>query len=178
MPQHTAPQLMHSWLAAWAGVLALILSACGSQTATQNPVAAGPDLCQVTADVEGLVVQRISYASGPPRFSFPAEVAITKPAVARKIAAYVCQLPAAPSGGTVSDNCPAEVGIKYVLHIKIINYGMISINADPTGCESVWGQGLATRSTVLSPGFWQALGTAMGLRRPNGQTFVGTHPSV
>src|SRR6266851_10406610 len=60
-----------------------------------EPLAAGPDLCQVTADVERLVVQRRSWKP-PGSFGFPLRADMTNPAVAREIAADVCELPVAP----------------------------------------------------------------------------------
>ncbi len=167
--QRPARLSLQLWLAAGAGVLATVTSACGSRPAVQTPSAGGADLCQVTADVERLVVQRLGiYPVG--FFSFPASVSVTNPTTAREIAAAVCALPVVPSGAIF--HCPNDSGIIYSLRF-IVNGGAKSIEADPTGCQGVWGQGFVARRTALSPGFWPTLGTAMGLPRPSRRTFVG-----
>jgi hypothetical protein len=53
----------------------------------------------------------------------------------------------------------------------MINVDVISIDADASGCQEAGGRDFPGR--VLSPGFWHVLGTAMGLRRPTHQTFIG-----
>jgi hypothetical protein len=160
------------WLAARAGVLALIVSACGSGAAGQSPLSAGPELCQVTTYVERLVVQRPGIFP-PGYFSFPANVSVTNPAIARQLAVDVCALPVVPSGE--SFRCPIDFGVIYNLRFRSINGGLISLDADPSGCQGVWGKGLATRRAVFSPDFWRELGTAMGLPRPSREVFIGKH---
>ena len=152
------------------------MSACGGSAAAQNPVGTGADLCQVTADVERLVVQRLApYGDPPSSFGFPARVSVTNLAAAREIAADVCALPVVPPGVY---HCPKGFGITYNLRFSTVDGDVISVEAGPTGCQTVWGQDFVTRRTALSPGFWQELGTAMGLHRPSQQTFVGKRPEV
>ena len=167
MPQDTAPQLMRSWLAVWAGVLALILSACGSRPAVQTPLAGGHDLCQDKTNVERLVVQQ--PANYPPQY-LRFNVSVMNSAVAQQIAADVCALPIVPPGE--SFRCPKDYPITYAIQFIMLNGDVKTLEGDVTGCQEIWGRGFATRR-ALSPGFWRALGTAMGLRRPSYETFVG-----
>src|SRR5690348_11433241 len=116
LTQRAVHPLTRPWPAARAGVLALIMSACGSSAAVQNPVGAGPGLCQITAQVEGLVVQRLApYGDLSSSFGFPASVAVTNPTAAREIAADVCALPVVPPGVY---HCPKGFGIIYNLRFS------------------------------------------------------------
>lgn len=163
-----------AWLAAGAGVLALLIPGCGP--AAQESARAGDDLCQVTTVVKRLEVQRVDPSDPSRTFSFPARVPVTNPAAARRIAVDVCALPAVPSG--VVYHCPAGADITYNLRFSTVDGDVISIEAGPTSCQYVWGHRFTMRRTALSPGFWHELGNAMGLHRPSLQTFVGTLPQV
>lgn len=174
MRHHVVPPPMRAGLAAGAGVLALSIAGCSP--APNDSARAGRDLCQVSAVVKRLVVQRIDPNDPSRTFTFPARVQVTKPDVARRIAADVCALPAVPSG--VVYHCPPGADITYDLQFSTVDGDVISIEAAPTSCQYVWGHGFVTRRTALSPDFWPELGNAMGVHRPSLQTFVGTLPQT
>lgn len=144
------------------------LTACGSDL---GPSAARYGLCGNAGGVDRLVVERMNLLpQNHPRFTFPAKITVSDPVKARSVAHAVCALPPMPRGPM---SCGADMGITYRLGFAAGARKLPPVRADVGGCTGVSGIG-QTRWTARSPGFWRALGAAMGIAQPSQPTFSGT----
>lgn len=139
-----------------------------TSTARSNQVAY---LCHVIPRVDRLIITR--HAPGNQfHFTFPVVVTVTNAAAAREVATSACALPDVPTGVR---HCPAGFAVSYHLIFWVQGQkgpGADLIVVNPTGCQSVTGLGPA-RTTSFGAGFYQLLGTAMGLKNASYRTFVG-----
>jgi hypothetical protein len=107
-------------------------------------------------------------------FPFPDQVIVTSPATARAVARAVCALPAMPGGAV---NCPAMLlGTSYQLTFTAAGARLPVVTAEATGCQTVTGAGPPRRASA-APGFWRALGNAMGLYAAGPPVFRGDGPA-
>lgn len=144
----------------------------GSGTGTGSGGGAG-SLCASIDSLDRLVVTRSdAFPGNHLRFSFPSVVTVSNPHNVRAAARAVCSLPPMPSGVF---NCPADLGVDYGLSFAAGARRFATVTVDATGCETVEHLG-ATRWIARTPGFFTALGAAMGLAGANGGTFAGSGP--
>jgi hypothetical protein len=172
-----------------AGAAALVMTACGSQLASQSGATqsarpgqgsggtlapgtgTGRDgLCSDVAAVTRLAVTRVTAL---PRshlhFTFPAGVTVTSPAEARAVARALCALPVMPSGVM---SCPMDWGVSYRLDFAAGRTSFPGITAAASGCNAVHGAGAVRQAD--SAGFWIVLGAAMGIKHAAGSALRGT----
>lgn len=170
----------------WAllGVVAVLgavaLAACGSVAAPGSAAGSGhhtsagspatadvgtaePALCRDTATLTSLVITRNHGYRVPELLpGFPNQVTVTNPALIRAVARGLCALPDVPRGVY---NCPALLlGTAYTLHFAVGGRSLPLVTVNTTGCLTVIGVGPARR--VSSPGFWQVLSRAIGVKMP------------
>ena len=125
-------------------------------------------LCRVAERVDRLVVQRHdAFPQNHVRFTFPAHVVVASPEAVRASARALCALKPFPSGPIA---CPADWGIAYHLTFED-GSDVYRVIASPTGCPSAAGD--IGKDRWAPPHLWHALGTSMGLRRPDQQSFAG-----
>ena len=124
--------------------------------------------CQSVAYLNRLIVHR---TNGNPqlhlRFPFPSVVFLTNASSVQDAAKALCALPKLPTGVL---HCPGDIGLDYHLTFSGTSRGFPTIVVPATGCQMVWGLG-PTRWIARSPGFWRALGKAMGLVNATYATF-------
>jgi hypothetical protein len=161
----------------------ITLTACGSQAAATDPAAtnsasptataaatAGVALCANAAKVNRLVISRVStIPQNHFRFAFPRGVTVSDPAKAQAVATALCALPSMPHGAV---NCPNDSGVAYRLSFAAAGRGFPMVTAQASGCMQVLGVG-AVRTISRSPGFWTALGRAIGIPHPSSTALRG-----
>lgn len=158
---------------------AVAVAACGSVPAPGSAPASGhdatagtheaaggtaqPALCRDTSALTSLVVTRNHGYKVPELLpGFPSQVTVTNPALIQAVARALCALPDMPSGVF---NCPALLlGTAYTLHFAMGARSLPLVLVNSTGCETVTGVGPVRK--VSSPGFWQVLSRALGVKMP------------
>ena len=130
-----------------------------------------PALCRDAATVNRLEMVRARGIRVPELApAFPNQVTVTDPALVREVDRALCALPDMPRGVL---NCPALLlGTAYTLHFSVDGRALPLVTINATGCETVTGVGPVRR--VTSPGFWQVLSRAIGVKMP--PVFGGDHP--
>lgn len=153
--------------------MGVALAGCGDTVARDS---GGPSPCGSVPQLDKMVVQRTdSFPQNHFRFDFPALVTVTAPARVQGAARALCGLPAMPTGGAI--NCPADFGISYSVELSAGGEQFALITVDATGCQTVRGVRATASWAETSPGFWQALGNALGLAHPDYPAFRGTGPA-
>jgi hypothetical protein len=139
-----------------------------AQLGRPQPQAPVTSLCPVAGRVDQLVVQRHdAFPQNHIRFTFPAHVVVASTKAVQASALALCGLKPFPSGPIA---CPADWGIAYHL-----TFGdgpdVYRVLVSPTGCPSAAGD--IGKNRWATPHLWHTLGTSVGLRRPDQQTFAG-----
>lgn len=156
--------------------LALLVSVTlvvGTGASLAAPKHKSAALCQQLARLTRLVVTRSDrLPQNNTTFSFPARVTVSNPPQGRSVALALCALPYMPKGAIA---CPADLGIVYQLAFLGPKQAYPPVTVDASGCQGVHGLG-PTRWVERSPGFWNSLGSAMGLARPAYAALRGSLP--
>jgi hypothetical protein len=175
--QPSRPPRRGIWTAALLTAV-LCLAACGAATSTsiRSPT---PRVVPTTAlglaldHLDHLDISRIdAFPQNHLAFSFPAKVTVSVPVAVRAVARALLALPTLPS---TKLNAPVDLGISYRLVFATPDRPLPPITVAAMGTQAVRGLG-TTRWLARSPGFWNTLGSAMGLARPQYATFRGTSP--
>jgi hypothetical protein len=182
-PQATAPHAAARFavalLAAALLAIALGLAACGSaaSSGSRTPAPSASPATALERELDHLdrlvVVRSDAFPQNHLGFSFPEKVTVGDPVEVRTVARALLALPAMPA--TVL-NAPIDLGITYRLTFATPNGSLPAISIAATGAQTVRGLG-TTRWLARSPGFWNTLGSAMGLARPDYATFRGAPTS-
>lgn len=183
-PHVTAPHVtaLHAAVRSAAALLAVVvlaialgLAACASAASsgsrTPTPGASPTTILGRELDhLDRLVVVRSdAFPQNHLGFSFPTKVTVGDPVEVRAVARALLALPAMP---TTALSAPIDLGITYRLTFATPSGPLPAISIAATGAQAVRGLG-ATRWLARSPGFWNTLGSAMGLARPDYATFRG-----
>ena len=178
-PRATAPRATAMFAAALLAVallaIALGLAACGSAASggSRTPASGASPTTVLGRELDHLdrlvVVRSDAFPQNRLGFSFPAKVTVGDPVGVRAVARALLALPAMP---TTALNAPIDLGITYRLTFATPNGPLPAISIAATGTQAVRGLG-TTRWLARSPEFWNTLGSAMGLARPDYATFRG-----
>jgi hypothetical protein len=99
--------------------------------------------------VDRLTIGRVNlYPQNHVHFTFPAHLTVTSARRSQAVARALCTLPAVPAG---SFNCPADLGISYVLTFTAGDSKLAPVTVDAAGCQEVDGLGPVPG---LSPARW------------------------
>ena len=156
------PGLRHAAAAAAVLLLGTVPLVAGVTTSRAAPPTT--PACVANLDQQPLRLQRV-HGDGRV-FSFPRTVVIERSARLVALARALCALPPMPAGAR---SCPVDFLLRYTLTAA---QPRARISIDPSGCQTVSGLG-AARWAATRPGFWTALGDAIGLAHATVATFRG-----
>jgi len=190
--RRTGPRRALAPLPAVAALACAALTGCGSTTIARDASTAGRPAAQAPAGmtvcghagharhVDRLTIGRINlYPQNHVHFTFPAHLTVTSARRSQAVARALCTLPAVPAG---SFNCPADLGISYVLTFTAGDSKLAPVTVDAAGCQEVDGLGPVpglspARWTTRTPAFWSVLATAAGITPADQAPFRGTTAS-